>query len=258
MFKNEFYQFRGLLLIVIIIVIAAEVIWSYRKNKKVYNTKDTLANIGVFIGFQLAKIVSFGVHYSILTFLSKYAILQLENSLIVFVYTLISVDFVYYWYHRISHKVKLLWAFHLIHHSSLFMNLTVAYRLNWLNVLITPIVLAPLIFIGFPVEYVILSFAINLLYQFFLHTEAIGKLGFIEKILITPSSHRVHHGSNAIYIDKNFGGILIVWDRLFGTYQAETIKPVYGTTKGFISNNPIVLNFQGFIDYFKGKFNYKG
>lgn len=258
MFEGELIQFKGYFLVIIVILIVAEIIWSYRNNKKVYNTKDTLANIGVFLGFNLTKILSFGLHYSIYLFLAEFALFELENSLIVFITTIFTVDFVYYWYHRISHKVKLLWAFHLIHHSSLFMNLTVAYRLNWLNVLITPFVLAPLILLGFPIEYVVLSFAINLLYQFFMHTEAIGKLGFIEKIFITPSAHRVHHGSNNIYIDKNFGGILIIWDKLFGTYQAETVKPIYGTTKGFISNNPILLNLQGFIDYFKGRFNYKG
>lgn len=258
MFKSEFLQFRGYFFIIIIALIVAEICWSYRTNKKVYNTSDTLANLGVFIGFNLTKVLTFSLHYSIYVLLSEIALFRMENKLVVFIITLFAVDFVYYWYHRISHKVKFLWAFHLIHHSSLFMNLTVAYRLNWLNVIITPIVLAPLILMGFPIEFVILSFAINLLYQFFMHTEAIGKLGFIENILITPSTHRVHHGSNKIYIDKNFGGILIVWDRVFGTYQTETVKPIYGTTKGFISNNPIRLNFQGFIDYFKGVFNYKG
>ncbi|WP_339666149.1 sterol desaturase family protein, partial [Maribacter arcticus] len=168
------------------------------------------------------------------------------------------VDFIYYWYHRLSHKIKFLWAFHLVHHSSLFMNLTVAYRLNWLSALLTPFVVAPLVIVGFPFEFVIASFAVNLLYQFFLHTEAIGKLGFIEGVLATPSAHRVHHGSNDEYIDKNFGGVLIIWDRLFGTYEVEKEKPVYGVTTGFISNNPFVLIFKGFVDFFKGRMNYKG
>jgi sterol desaturase/sphingolipid hydroxylase (fatty acid hydroxylase superfamily) len=138
------------------------------------------------------------------------------------------------------------------------MNLTVAYRLNWLSALLTPFVVAPLVIVGFPFEFVIASFAINLLYQFFLHTEAIGKLGFIEGVLATPSAHRVHHGSNDEYIDKNFGGVLIIWDRLFGTYEVEKEKPVYGVTTGFISNNPFVLIVKGFVDFFKGRMNYKG
>ncbi|MBC7866713.1 MAG: sterol desaturase family protein, partial [Gloeobacteraceae cyanobacterium ES-bin-316] len=99
---------------------------------------------------------------------------------------------------------------------------------------------------------------INLVYQFVLHTEAIGKLGFLEGIINTPSAHRVHHGSNKIYLDKNFGGFLMIWDKLFGTYTSETEKVKYGITTGFVSYNPFKLIFHGFIDLFKGKMDYKG
>jgi hypothetical protein len=93
-------------------------------------------------------------------------------------------------------------------------------------------------------------FALNLLYQFFLHTESIGKLGLLENILNTPSNHRVHHGSNDIYLDKNFGGILIIWDRLFGTYQSETEKVIYGSLEGYLGHNPLKAVFYGFYNYF--------
>jgi sterol desaturase/sphingolipid hydroxylase (fatty acid hydroxylase superfamily) len=256
--KNNFQHLKGIVLLILILLVIAEIIWSWSTNKKTYELKDTFANISIFIGFQISKLLFFGLQYSMLNYLANYSILKWNTTKFTFLLTLLSVDFVYYWYHRLSHKIHFLWAFHLIHHSSLCMNLTVSYRLNWLNAILTPFVLTPLVLIGFPIEYIILSFAINLLFQFFLHTEVVGKLGILEGILATPSAHRVHHGSNAVYIDKNFGGILMIWDKLFGTYQKETETPVYGTTKGFISNNPFVLNFKGFVDYFKGKMDYKG
>jgi sterol desaturase/sphingolipid hydroxylase (fatty acid hydroxylase superfamily) len=94
---------------------------------------------------------------------------------------------------------------------------------------------------------------LNLAYQFFLHTEAVGSLGAIEHFMDTPSAHRVHHGCNAIYIDKNFGGVFIIWDKLFKTYQCETEKPIYGLTTGFMSYNPVTLVFNGFVDLFRAK-----
>lgn len=129
------------------------------------------------------------------------------------------------------------------------MNLTTSFRLNWLSPLITPFFYLPVSLLGFDTRLVAPILAINLLYQFWLHTEMIGNLGFLEKIFNTPSNHRVHHGSNLIYLDKNYGGFLIVWDILFGTYQAETEQPKYGITTGFVSHNPFKLVFHGFFDY---------
>ncbi|SDQ25814.1 sterol desaturase family protein [Flagellimonas zhangzhouensis] len=248
----------GAIFLILLILVILEIIWSWKNDKKVYETKDTLANLAIFAGFQMSKVFLFGFQYATMSYLAQFALLQLKINAWVFLISFIAVDFMYYWYHRYSHKIKFLWAFHLVHHSSLFMNLTVSYRLNWLSALLTPFVVAPLILIGLPFELVAVSFGLNLLYQFFLHTEAVGKLGFIEGILATPSAHRVHHGSNEDYIDKNFGGVLMIWDRMFGTYQPETEKPTYGITTGFISNNPLVLIFKGFYDYFKGKMDYKG
>jgi sterol desaturase/sphingolipid hydroxylase (fatty acid hydroxylase superfamily) len=255
---NKIVQTKGLFLVPLVLLIFSEMFWSWYTNQRAYGIKDTLANLGVFFGFQFTKLLFYGIQLQFLSWLSTFAIEPLPRNWVTFLIGFFVVDFVYYWYHRFSHRIKFLWAFHLIHHSSLFMNLTVAYRLNWLNALITPLVLAPLVLLGFPLEYVILSFAFNLLYQFFLHTEAVGKLGILEGILSTPSAHRVHHASNKIYLDKNFGGVLIIWDRLFGTYTQEQEKPVYGTTLGFISNNPLVLNFKGFFDYLRGRMDSKG
>lgn len=252
------FQYRGWVLVVILSLVLIEVIWSWRNDKKVYRLKETLANVVILAGFQLSKLVFTGYQLAVLGIAANASLLKLPRNIWVFILAFVLADFIYYWFHRASHLWKPLWAFHMVHHSSVRMNLTTAYRLNWFSALISPLFFIPMAVLGFPADYIILSYALNLVYQFFLHTEAVGKLGPAEGIIDTPSAHRVHHGSNPLYIDKNFGGVLLVWDRLFGTYQPETEKVKYGITIGFISNNPFRLIFQGFIDLFTGKMKYKG
>jgi sterol desaturase/sphingolipid hydroxylase (fatty acid hydroxylase superfamily) len=201
--------------------------------------KDLLATINIFTDL-LNK-----------PFFANLTPLKLPHNGWVFLLTFITADFIYYWFHRISHSWKPLWAFHLIHHSAMHMNLTAAYRLNWFSAIVSPLFFIPAALLGMPSDFIIISYVLNLAYQFFMHTEAVSTLGVIEKVMDTPSSHRVHHGSNPIYIDKNFGGVLIIWDRLFNTYQPETEPVKYGLTTGFLSHNPFKLVFQGFIDWFK-------
>jgi len=243
---------------ILLLLIAAEIIWSWRGDKKAYNIKDTLANISIFFGFQVSKFLFAGYQVALMTWAGNYVLFILSRNAVSFIACFILADFSYYWFHRLSHKWRPLWAFHLIHHSSRYMNLSTAYRLNWFSVLVSPLFFLPLAFIGFPADFIALSYAINLLYQFLMHTEGIGKLGKLEGIVDTPSAHRVHHGSNRLYIDKNFGGVFMIWDRIFKTYQPEAEKPVYGITSGFISNNPFVLVFKGFLDFIAGKMRYKG
>lgn len=243
---------------VVSLLVLIEAVWSWRNDKKVYHLNETLANVVILAGFQFSKFVFTGYQLAILGFASGLALFTIPRNGFTFLLTFILADFIYYWFHRASHLWKPLWAFHLVHHSSVCMNLTTAYRLNWFSALVSPVFFVPLVVLGFPADFIVLSYALNLVYQFFLHTEAVGKLGVAEGIIDTPSAHRVHHGSNPIYIDKNFGGVLIIWDRLFGTYQPETEKVKYGITTGFISNNPFRLVFQGFIDLFTKKMNYKG
>jgi sterol desaturase/sphingolipid hydroxylase (fatty acid hydroxylase superfamily) len=243
-------HYRTEILIGLLILILAEIIWSWRKDKKVYLVKETFANFVILGGFQFSKIIFAGYQLTLLGLATDITPLHLPNTAWVFVLCFLLADFCYYWFHRVSHSWKPLWAFHLVHHSSMQMNLTTAYRLNWFGAIVSPLFFIPLALLGFPPTYIVASYALNLVYQFFLHTEAIGKLGKIEGLIDTPSAHRVHHGSNPLYIDKNFGGVLIIWDRLFGTYQAETEKVRYGLTTGFISYNPFTLVFKGFIDLF--------
>ena len=159
----------------------------------------------------------------------------------------VSVEFAYYWFHRASHRVRWLWATHSVHHSAEQMTLLASLRLGWTNLFSAGWVFyVPLVLIGFPPFVVVTLLALNLRYQFFLHTEAIGRLGPIEWVFNTPAHHRLHHGSNASYIDKNFGGVLIVFDRLFGTLGEDCPdEPIrYGLAHRSATGNPLRLAFR--------------
>lgn len=144
---------------------------------------------------------------------------------------IVGVDLLFYTYHHIAHRVRLIWATHQAHHSSQYFNYATALRQKWNNIL-EILMWVPLPLLGVPPWMVFLSFSINLVYQFWVHTERIGTLPrWFEAIFNTPSHHRVHHGMDQIYLDKNYAGILIIWDRMFGTFQAETSRPHYGLTK---------------------------
>lgn len=167
-----------------------------------------------------------------------------DGSLWPWVIGLVGVDLIYYWWHRFSHVVNVLWAVHSVHHQSEDFNYAVALRQPALEAVSIMVFYLPLAALGVdPVIYVA-SWAINLFYQFWIHTELVGKLGPLEWVLNTPSHHRVHHGINPKYLDRNYAGVLIVWDRMFGTFQEEDEVPVYGVTKPLRSYNPLWANLE--------------
>ncbi len=144
---------------------------------------------------------------------------------------LVGIDVLWYWYHRMAHRVRLVWATHQAHHSSEYFNYATALRQKWNNSG-EIIMWLPLPLIGIPPWMVFVGFSVSLVYQFFVHTERVGKLPRpIEFVFNTPSHHRVHHGSDPDYLDRNYAGILIIWDRMFGTFKAEEHRPTYGLTK---------------------------
>jgi sterol desaturase/sphingolipid hydroxylase (fatty acid hydroxylase superfamily) len=152
---------------------------------------------------------------------------------------LIGIDFCYYWDHRAGHEIRVLWASHVVHHSSQRYNLSTALRQTWTGEY-TVLFFLPVALLGVPVQIVLACWSINLLYQFWIHTEAINKLWSpVELVFNTPSHHRVHHGSQSQYLDRNYAGVLIVWDRLFGTFEPEGEKVVYGLTKNIGTYNPL-------------------
>ena len=232
-----------------VLILMAGVEWYYSssRNKNTYHTKDTLA--AVVIGFvnlgisALLKITTFGLivyFYNLIPW-------SLPSSLWTFLLCLIWLDFWRYVSHLVSHKSRIWWATHVTHHSSEKYNLSVSFRLGWTQY-IKIIFFIPVILAGFhPIE-ILISHQIAVLYQFWIHTEYIKKLPtFFEYIFVTPSHHRVHHGSNDKYLDKNFGSTLIIWDRIFGTFQEEEEKVKYGLTQPVNSYNPIFLCFHEWI-----------
>ena len=154
--------------------------------------------------------------------------------------------FCYYWQHRLSHERTLLWASHVVHHQSEDYNLGTALRQTSTSFLFAWIFYVPMFLLGVPFDVFVTIAAVNLVYQFWVHTEHVGKLGFLETFLVTPSNHRVHHACNKRYIDANYGGVFILWDRLFGTFVDETVleKPIYGTLKPLRSWDPLWANME--------------
>lgn len=242
--KIFFFIFIGLIFI--------EVIWSVFTKKGSYNLKDSFSNFIIIVIGRLLKPISLAWGLFLFESVTPLQVFNLPVNIYTFLLTFVVVEMVYYWYHRWSHEIPFLWAIHHTHHSSMWFNLTAAGRLNWIGKFTSVLFYVPLVLIGFSPILISLSLAISLLYQFVLHTEAVGKLGFLEgKFFNTPSAHRVHHGSNKKYLDKNYGGMLILWDRVFGTYVPETEKVRYGVTTGFIGHNPFVIVFKPLADYFK-------
>lgn len=208
-----------------------------------YRINDTLTNINLGVLSQVTgiflKILSIGVYTFIFEFFSVW---EIENSVWTFCLLFILYDFCYYWAHRLSHEINLFWGGHVVHHSSEEYNLSVALRQSSTQTIWTFIFYLPLAVIGFDPVMLVLVSGINLLYQFWIHTETIGKMGWLENILNTPSHHRVHHGRNPKYIDKNHGGTFIIFDKWFGTFAVEEETPVYGITTPVNSWNPVRIN----------------
>ncbi|MEM7705852.1 MAG: sterol desaturase family protein [Pseudomonadota bacterium] len=243
-----------ILVAVFLVLVICELLWSKRLGRKVYSAGDTLANFSVAVVGALLKPLALAWTYTFLTFVEPYQLFRLEASALNIVGTFILVEFAYYWYHRMLHEVPAMWTLHHTHHSSPWFNFTTAVRLNWISKFVSPLYFMPLTLLGFSPLWIALSLGLGLLYQLFLHTESLPKLGWFEgKLLNTPSAHRVHHGSNSAYIDKNYGGALIIWDRLFGTYQPETEPVRYGVTTGFMGHNPLAIQLQPLFRLLRGE-----
>ncbi|WP_067975626.1 sterol desaturase family protein [Mycolicibacter icosiumassiliensis] len=209
-------------------------------DERGYELRDTgtslsmgIGNVIINIGWKLVVLAIFSGVY-----LLAPVHLPAANPL-TWIALFVADDVAYYWYHRTHHTIRVFWASHVVHHSSRHYNLSTALRQTW-----TPFTAVPfwilLAFAGFAPWMILLQQSVSLLYQFFIHTERVGKLWRpIEFIFNTPSHHRVHHGANAQYLDKNYGGILIVWDRLFGTFEPEEERVIYGLTKNIDTFNPV-------------------
>lgn len=229
-----------------IVLMALEIVWA-RKNpeRRGYELRDTRASLSMGIlnvGFSAAaKLVS--IPFFAWVYSHRLVDIGNPHSAWSWLFLLVAEDFFYYWFHRSHHEVRLLWAAHVNHHSSEHYNLSTALRQALLTPLTGPIFWAPLALLGYPPWMILTAQAWSLLYQFWLHTEAIDRIGPLEWILNTPSHHRVHHGKNVRYLDRNHGGIFIVWDRLFGTFEVEAEPVIYGLTKDIKTFNLLQIGF---------------
>ena len=229
-----------------ILLLVAEVILTARQQKDYYDAKDTAGSLTMGIGNVVVGFVGKAIVFGTYSLVYQFRLFTVDMTQTwAWVVLFIADDFSYYWFHRISHSSRYFWASHVVHHSSQKYNLGTALRQTWTGTLSGAFVFwiwLPLV--GFSPVAIMTMQAISLLYQFWIHTEHINKLPApIEFIFNTPSHHRVHHGSNLAYLDKNHAGILIIWDRLFGTFEPERDRPTYGLTTNLNSHNPFRIAF---------------
>ena len=235
---------------VFLLLIVIEYCYGKYKGKNTYRLNDTFTSLSLGMISRYPTMLNLGMQSLIFVYISKYlnvGLLSVKNPL-TWVIAFLLYDLSYYWMHRMHHEIKILWATHSVHHHGEDYNLATALRQTSTGWLWKWIFYLPMIILGIPGEVFITVAGINLVYQFWVHTEHIGHLGVLEKIFITPMNHGIHHAKNKEYIDANYGGVFIIWDRMFGTYTARMpdVEPVYGTVSALQSWNPVWANFQIF------------
>jgi alkylglycerol monooxygenase len=231
------------------ILIGVELIVERFTRQKLYRLPDAIANLSCGITSQLSglflKVFAIGI-YQLLH--ENFNFISWDRNWLYWLALFLLADLAYYWAHRMSHEINLFWGGHVVHHQSEDYNLSVALRQSSLQVIWTFAFSLPLAFIGFQTLDFALMSAFITLYQFWIHTEAINKMGWFEYVFNTPSHHRVHHGRNPKYIDKNHAGTLIIWDKMFGTFQEEEERPTYGITKPIKSWNAVWANMSHYVE----------
>lgn len=224
-----------------LLLMVLESVAGYRRGRRLYQPGDTLCSFALGLGSVGLAALNTAVVTALVAAAWSHRVADLGHTGVAYGLSFVLVDFVYYWGHRASHHWRWFWAAHRVHHSSRRFNLATALRQSW-----TPSFLGPSVFVlpamvlGLRPDIIVLSYGLSQGYQFLLHTELVGHLGPIEGFLNTPRHHRIHHASNPIYLDRNFGGVLIVWDRLFGTFAEARpgVPPVYGIAGEAPSDNP--------------------
>jgi sterol desaturase/sphingolipid hydroxylase (fatty acid hydroxylase superfamily) len=249
MAMHSIFSYVPYFLPAVMVLAAVEAVVLSLVRKGAYNWRGALASVVDALGREhvVYAYLPFGLALPLAGFAWNHRLTTVPLSgWAAFTVLFIGVEFCYYWFHRASHRVRWFWATHAVHHSTNELNLSAAYRFGWTGRLAgASVFYIPLFWFGFPPAAVFGVLSLNLLYQFWLHTEWIPKLGWLEHVFNTPSHHRVHHAANLDYLDANYGGVLIVFDRLFGTLIEERadLPCRYGLVKPLLSNNPFVINF---------------
>lgn len=238
---------------VFLLCILVEWLWANKWQKlpktAYYKLSETLCNLALATMHQASDILTGLLISMVYLSIFDWHMFDIEMTALSFIGLMVAQDFCYYWFHRCSHRIRFMWAAHVVHHSSESMNFSTAFRQS----LMYPVAgmwifWLPLVIIGFPPNMVVFVVLLNLGLQFFVHTQSVKTLGPIEWVFNTPSHHRVHHGRNPEYIDKNYAGVLIIWDKVFGTFEREKATVNYGITKPINSFNPIKVTFSEWAD----------
>jgi alkylglycerol monooxygenase len=221
------------------VLMAVEGWLGHRDGQPVFRGTDVVTNLALGTLQVLFNVVAAGLLSGIYALGYEHRLWTIPSTPWLWLFAIIGLDFCYYWFHRASHRIMVVWALHAPHHSSEDYNLSVALRQGPLQPLVSRWFYLPMGFLGVPPSMYVTIISLNTLFQFWIHTEQIGCLGWLEQVFNTPSHHRVHHGCNPAYVDKNHAGAFIVWDRWFGTFAPEDSRPVYGTVVPAATWNPL-------------------
>ena len=235
-------------------IILLEAIISTSQKRSLYKKEDTLCTIGLLLGNMAVVFLTKGLTLAFHIFLYQFRVFDLAEYLplwAMWALSFILIDLVFYLYHRMSHRISFLWAIHMSHHSSQEMNFAVSFRQAWFGPVSKIPFFMVLPLIGLDPTIIAVAGALSTLWGIVGHTQMINKLGPLELILNTPSHHRVHHGANSQYIDKNYGNLLIIWDKMFGTFEPEIEKVKYGLVKNVNTFNPVKITFMAWQDIIK-------
>lgn len=244
-----------------VITVILEIVLTIKIKMDEYEFKDAGTSIAMGLGNVVVGLFTKGMILGIFLFLYQFRFFTIPFVWWSWVLLFFADDFCYYWFHRIIHENRLFWASHVVHHSSKKYNLSTALRQTWTGSFYSFIFWIPLVLLGFHPLMILVQMSISLIYQYWIHTELITKLPkWFEAVFNTPSHHRVHHATNPQYLDRNHAGILIIWDKLFGTFEPEEEKPIYGLVKNIETFNPIKVAFMEwynmFIDFKNSKTSY--
>ncbi|MFL9483002.1 sterol desaturase family protein [Chitinophagaceae bacterium LWZ2-11] len=233
---------------VYVLIIGIELLLSHLQHRKLYTFKDTVTNIYLMLLNSGIDLLFRVIYVAVFMYFYNHRIITLQQGFMYWIILLLAEDVLYYWLHRFDHEIRFFWATHVTHHSSPIMNFTVGFRSSVFQPLYRFIYFIPLAWCGFQPIDILFMYSATQIWGILVHTELINKMGWLEYIFVTPSHHRVHHGSNPKYLDKNMGMFLIIWDKMFGTFQEEL--PVeeyeavhYGLTKNIEDPNPVNIIF---------------
>ena len=234
-----------------IALVLIEMVWARKKAPNAYEPRDTLTSLAMGVGSTVAGLITAGLVAAIYAWTQQFRLFEIGWAWWAWIACFVLDDMAYYWFHRSAHRVRWFWASHVNHHSSQHYNLSTALRQTWTGTIALGFIFRlPLVLIGFAPEMIFFCAGLNLIYQFWFHTEAIDKCPrWFEAVMNTPSHHRVHHATNPLYLDRNYAGVFIVWDRLFGTFQAELDgeKVHYGIVKQLGTFNLLWVSFHEWV-----------